>query len=267
MKLPLSVQQNTGEFECPFYCKDSLGNFGCAIKEITSETIWKNIVSNTSNSDYAKDCEGQFDNCYFVDLLWNENNNTPPTEPKNNTKENLEENTVDIKVSVNKVENPYKVISDVLIYPTNNLLEIDDPLLNRMSRNRIQEECDQYKTNVKMGSVYLTSNGHNNINGVVPKEIYHAVVAGESRLVNDADIKASIMKALMLADSNGHKIVSMLPADCGTHDVEQTAYVQLSAIQEFLTSVGVENLEYIFVIMDDQDSYDVFIDVFSTIFS
>lgn len=269
MRLPIQKQDAKFICECPFYCKDTLGNFGCLVKEIGSAKTWGNSVSSDQNHEdfedkYQEDCGGEFDNCCFAELIWGNDDNT---DNSNQSEDQGEQETVAVKISVHKVDNPYMVKTDVLVYPTNNLLEIDDPLLNRMTRGVAQKECDLLKTNVRMGNVYTTSNGGNWAKGIQAKKIYHAVVAGESRLVNDIDIKKSIIKSLIMADTEKYKIVSMLPADCGTHDIESAAFSQISAIQEFIKTVGVEHIEYIFIVMDDQDSYDVFIDQFSRIFT
>jgi hypothetical protein len=46
-----------------------------------------------------------------------------------------------------------------------------------------------------MGNCYVTSNGGTG-SKIAPKAIYHAVVAGASRLVNELDIKKATRKAL-----------------------------------------------------------------------
>lgn len=256
------INQN---IECPFYCKDVDGNHGCLVKEIGHSGLWLNIFKNINKNNFENDfqinCEGSFDKCCFANHFWKEHVNNLENKENNNKEE-----MVDIKISVHKVANPYLVKSDVLIYPTNNLLEIDDPLLNRITANEVQKECDAYKTNVTMGGVYITGNGSNINRGVTAKKIYHAVVAGESRLVNISDIKKSFMKALMLADDGNNEIITLMPADCGTHDITEVAFAQIETIKEFLTHVGVNSIKYIFIIMDDKESYDIFTDVFSRIF-
>ena len=84
-----------------------------------------------------------------------------------------------------------------------------------------------------MGTIYVTSNGGENSN-VKPKYIYHAVVAGESRLVNEEDIKSATRKSLHIANKNGFKNIVMMPPDCGTHDINDASRVHLSAIKTYL---------------------------------
>lgn len=262
MRLPLSVQNTELAKECPFYCQGSDGQSSCLLKTVIRKKTWEEHVfqhiSEEFNSEYEQDCLGQFNNCCFANEIW--------TGPEQNSENilNNEEEILEVKVAIHKVENPYKVKCDILIYPTNNLLEIDDMLLNRLTRNQLQPECDSFNANVNMGDVYITSNGNG---GVAAKQIYHAVVAGESRLVNDNDVQQAIKKALIMADANGAEIVTLMPADCGTHDLDATALAQLTAIHAFLEMDGIEHIKYIFVIMDDQDTYDVFIEKFSRIFA
>lgn len=268
MKFPIDIQIIDQKIECPFYCKDQSGNYGCLVKEIGHSELWTNIFKDVDKSNFENDfkinCEGSFEKCCFANHFWKDQVENLNVEK--NDKNSDEEEIVDIKISVHKVANPYLVKSDVLIYPANNLLEIDDPLLNRITANEVQKECDAYKTNVTMGGVYITGNGSSINRGVSAKKIYHAVVAGESRLVNISDIKKSFMKALMLADDGNNEIVTMMPADCGTHDITEVAFAQIETIKEFLTHVGVNSIKYIFIIMDDEESYDIFSDIFSRVF-
>jgi O-acetyl-ADP-ribose deacetylase (regulator of RNase III) len=151
------------------------------------------------------------------------------------------------------------------MYPANNILTIDDPLLHRMSRGLIQEECDKIGKPIKMGSVYVTSNGGEQ-SKVQPRQIYHAVVAGESRLVNEQDIKLATRKCLHVANSLKVKNIVMLPTDCGTHDIADTARVQLSAIKTYLTTEKDCQIRNIFVVMEDKESYEVFEEYYQRIF-
>ena len=130
------------------------------------------------------------------------------------------------------------------------MLNVDDVLLNRFSRGTVQAECDQIPKPIKMGHVYITSNGDENTQ-IKPKKIYHAVVAGESRLVNEEDIRSSMRKSLTLADSNNANNVVVIPCDCGTHDIEDTARVQLSSILTYFKSKKDSNIKNIFIVMED----------------
>ncbi len=169
------------------------------------------------------------------------------------------------KVTIHKVDNPYKVMADVLIYPTNNVLTIDDPLLHRMSRGMIQKELDVFTKPIKMGQVYVTGNGGEN-SSVRSKKIFHTIVAGESRLVNEEDIKTATRKALLMADDGETKNVLMIPADCGTHDINDVARVQLAAVKTYLQSNKNCTIKNIFIVMEDQESIDTFNEYFKRIF-
>ena len=210
------------------------------------------------------DCEGYLSKCSFsqeqekniVQEKVEETISEPIVEPK------LEST----RVSIHKVENPYLVKSDVLVYPTNIGLTIDDPLLNRMSRGRIQSECDKFSKPIKMGTLYITSNGFGD-SKVKPQKVYHAVVAGESRLVNEADTKSAIKKALILANQEEARNIVMLPSDCGTLDINDSARVQLSAIKTFLNSEKNCKIKNIFVVMEDEDSYNTYEEYYNRIFT
>ena len=156
--------------------------------------------------------------------------------------------------------------SDILVLPTNIGLTIDDYKLNRLSKGLIQEECDKIaEDSVKMGHVYLTSNGGEK-SLVVPKAIVHAVVAGFSRLVNEQDIKTAMRKSLLMAEELGANKVVILPCDCGTHDIAHTARVQLSAIYTFLNSVETKSITHVYIVMEDEESFNIFQEYFNRIF-
>lgn len=195
-----------------------------------------------------KSCEGDTQKCLY----------SPYVEP-------IVKQPYSTKVTIHKVENPYKVKADILIYPTNNVLTIDDPLLHRMSRGLIQKELDAFSKPIKMGQVYVTGNGGNS-SLVQSKKIFHTIVAGESRLVNEEDIKTATRKALMLADNGENLNVLMIPADCGTHDINDVARVQLAAIKTYLQSNKNCSIKNIFVVMEDQESIDTFNEYFKRIF-
>jgi O-acetyl-ADP-ribose deacetylase (regulator of RNase III) len=119
-----------------------------------------------------------------------------------------------------------------------------------------------------MGSVYRTSNGGNHKGGIVPTNIYHAVVATQTRLVNEGAITKSTIKALTQADEDGCKSVAILPMDCGNFDLHQTANAQLSAIYNFLETVPTKNIKNIFIITTKSDkvTLDIFNEKFDRIF-
>lgn len=181
-------------------------------------------------------------------------------------KTHSEASTPSVRVSVHKVSNPFLVKADVLIYPANNLLLIDDPYLNRMSQGRVQALCDQLPRPILMGNVYVTTNGGSHKGGVVAPLIYHAVVAGASRLVNIQDITLAVRKALLLAEASGAHSIAMLPCDCGTHDLTQVAMAQLAAVRQFLRNTKTESIQRIFLVMEDDESVEAFEDYFGRIF-
>lgn len=173
-----------------------------------------------------------------------------------------------VSVRVLGVENVYSVKVDALIYPNNQLLFIDDIELSKRSLGLIQAELDKVAAPVQMGSVYVTSNGGEHRGGIVPKKIYHAIVATQMRLVNEQAISKSVVKCLTQADADGVENLAMLPMDCGTFDLYQTAGAQLGAIYNFLQTVPTKNLKNIFIITtkNDKVTLDIYNEKFDRIF-
>ena len=250
---------------CPLYLQEK----SCLLKLVSNSTITSvlskidlEVINNTWNID----CEGSLSNCTFQSPNEQVLQNTEPEKPV------VEEEKPEIKipqettkVSIHIVKNPYLVKSDVLFYPTNIALKIDEPLLMRLSFGKIQEECDTFKKPYKMGTLYITSNGGEN-SKVQAKHVYHLTVSGVSRLVNEGDVKSAIRKALDMADTNNARNVVMLPADCGTHDINDIARVQLSSIKTYLSTHKNCKIKNVFIVMEDKESYQVFEEYYNRIF-
>jgi O-acetyl-ADP-ribose deacetylase (regulator of RNase III) len=251
---------------CPLYLKEK----SCLLKIVSNSkitSVLSKLDFNVVDSKWNNDCEGSFSLCCFAKEQQEQPVAEQVAESKiEETKQEkvIEENTR-TKVSIHIVNNPYAVKSDVLFYPTNIALTIDDPLMMRLSFGKIQEECDTFKKPYKMGTLYITSNGGEN-SKVQPKNIYHLTVSGVSRLVNEGDVKSAMRKALAMADSNKAKNVVVLPADCGTHDINDVARVQLSSIKTFLGSHKDCSIKNIFIVMEDKESYEVFEEYYNRIF-
>ena len=240
---------------CPVYRNQS-----CLLKSLFTKNFNSKLF-DLEIINYTNDCNGEVSNCTFHPVK-----DVEPAQEEPIVEEPVVEEVIPTtKVSIHRCDNPYLVKADVLMYPANNILTIDDPLLHRMSRGLIQEECDKIGKPIKMGSVYVTSNGGEQ-SKVQPRQIYHAVVAGESRLVNEQDIKLATRKCLHVANSLKVKNIVMLPTDCGTHDIADTARVQLSAIKTYLTTEKDCQLKNIFIVMEDKESYDVFEEYYQRIF-
>lgn len=251
--------------KCPLY----LDNNHCFVK-ITSNPSLFSFLSKKQlpiiKDNWSSNCEGNLDQCSFITEKESSEQTTPVEAVEEVVEPKIEKEPQAVKVSVHKIDNPYAVKADVLIYPTNNVLTIDDSMLHRLSRGMIQAECDKQSKPIKMGHVYITSNGGEN-SQVKAKTVYHAVVAGESRLANEEDMRSAIKKALILAESNNAANVVMIPCDCGTHDIEDTARVQLSSIKTFLRTLKTPtNLRNIFIVMEDEVSYQTFEEYYKRIF-
>lgn len=258
---------------CPVY----KNNYCLLKKNFTLKLNSKIFEFDILPNDYNKNCHGVIESCSFAKKTENieenisENIKVSNTETQLAVSENsdVQQDTIskdnDVKISIHLYENPYLIKSDVLVYPTNIVLTVDDPLLHRMSRGVVQSELDKFPKPIKMGSVYITSNG-GDLSKVQSKKIYHAVVAGESRLVNEEDIKSSIRKSLHLALQNKAKNILMMPPDCGTLDINDTARVHLSSIKTFLQAEKNSNFKNIFIVMSDQESYDTYLNYYKRIF-
>jgi len=250
---------------CPLYLQEK----SCLLKLVSNSTITSvlsKIDLEVINNTWNLDCEGSLSNCSFKSPSEQVFQNVEPEKPvveeeKPETK--IPQETT--KVSIHIVKNPYLVKSDVLFYPTNIALTIDDPLLMRLSFGKIQEECDTFKKPYKMGTLYITSNGGEN-SKVQAKHVYHLTVSGVSRLVNEGDVKSALRKALDMADTNNARNVVMLPADCGTHDINDIARVQLSSIKTYLSTHKNCKIKNVFIVMEDKESYQVFEEYYNRIF-
>ena len=115
--------------KCPLY----LSNGEC-LQKITSNPRLVSFLFRTDLSIIADkwndDCKGDLQNCSFVI----EKTVSQEVVAKEETKEeNPVEESHRTKVSIHKIDNPYLVKTDILVYPIDISLSIDDPLLNRMT--------------------------------------------------------------------------------------------------------------------------------------
>ena len=219
--------------KCQFY------NNKCILKSQANLPEFKN----------EHNCKGMLDKCSFF--------------IKEKLKQIKTENK--IKILIKQVENVYLVKADVLVYPANNLLKIDDPLLNRMTFQQAQIECDKMlNSSIKMGYPYGFE--------VKPewkikqKYFINAVVAGASRLVNESDIAAAMKKTLLHADNLGFETILIIPFDNGTHDISNTGLAQLSAIFMISQAQEFSSLKSIYICMEDEESEQAFIEYYNRIF-
>jgi len=247
---------------CPVY----LSSGDCLVKVLSNprlSSFLTKIELDVVVESWGKDCQGDRNLCTFKHQIEEQSPSESTPEPTPDPEPIPETKT---KISIHKIENPYLVKADVLVYPTNIGLTIDDPLLNKMSRGVVQNELDRFQKPINMGTVYITSNGGEN-SIVKARKIYHATVSGESRLVNEVDLKSAMRKALFLADEEKARNVLFIPADCGTHDINDAARVQLAAIKTYLQSAKESNIKNIFIVMEDEESYQVYEEYYNRIFS
>lgn len=169
-----------------------------------------------------------------------------------------------IKIIIKQVDNVFLVKADALIYPTNNLLETDYNL-----KIHTKNEIDKYnieilKKGIKMGfpySVEVQNNWH-----LKQKYFINAVVAGESRLVNESDMQSAMKKSLLLADYLKLQSIVILPSDFGIYDIGLTSLTQLSSIFLFCKQHKFQNLKYIFICMTDEETEQSFVEYYNRIF-
>lgn len=218
---------------CPFYNKK------CILKAAANLPDFKN----------EHDCQSKIDDCSFF------------------KKEKLKQITANtnIKIIIKQVSNVYLVKADAIVYPNNILLSIDDPLLNKMTNNEIQKKCDVLsKKTIKMGYPYgfdIPQNWH-----LKQKYFINAVVAGESRLVNENDISNAIKKTIIYADELGFEKLLFSPCDYGTHDISLTSMAQLSAIFSIAKTHQFKSLKSFYICMTDEESEQTFIEYYNRIF-
>ncbi len=289
--MKIKLQSIEDACDCPFYVKSPKSKRFCFIKQNMSPAQSMALVEENSDFDplsWNDDCKGEFEKCAIVSLLYKlkeEESVIAPAdlesiedynpfeeysedEPEDQTEEEATEPEDLIFVKIVGVDNIYSVKADALIYPNNQILQIDDDELNYRSHNRVQDELDKIAPPVALGTVFQTGNGGDHKGGIKAKRIYHAVVATQSRLVNETGIIKSVVKSLTQADEDGCETVVMLPMDCGTFDLHATAYAQLNAIYKFLETVNAKNLKNIFIITtkNDKVTLDIFNEKFDRIF-
>ncbi len=218
---------------CPFFQKS------CALKQQVNLPQFKN----------EHNCGGTLSNCSFF------------------VKEKLKQIKAEspIKIFIKKVDNVYLVKADGLVYPNNNILQVDDPLLIRMTSNEIQAKCDNFlKGSIKMGFPYsfeVPSNWK-----IKQQHFINAVVAGASRLVNESDVASAMKKTLLYADSIGLETLLFIPCDNGTHDISLVSMAQLSAIFVLCQKHKFMNIKSIYICMEDEESEQAFIEYYNRIF-
>jgi len=219
---------------CPFY------NQTCILKEQANLPDFKN----------NHDCGSKIDHCSFF--------------IRERVKQKKSQSDK-IKIIIKQVSNPYLVQADGLIYPTNNLLFIDDKVLHSMTRGEAQNECKkQLIKGVKMGYCYPLTVADNW--KIKQKVIINAVVAGESRLVNEADVISCMKKAVIMSDQMGLESIVILPCDNGTYDISLVSMAQLSSILVLTKSHEFANLKSIYICMSDEESEQSFIEYYNRIF-
>ena len=218
---------------CPFY------NQTCILKPQATLPDFK----------LTHDCQGKLDRCSFF------------------IKEKIKQIKTEsnLKIIIKQVSNAYLVKADGLIYPSNTLLKVDDGLLARMTNNQIQLRCNKlYDEGIKLGYSYFFP--VEDAWKLKQKYFFSAIIAVESRLVNEYDIASAMKKALLLADQMQLESLVIIPCDNGTHDIALTSQAQLAAIFSFSEKHQYKFLKTIYICMEDEESEQVFIEYYNRIF-
>jgi hypothetical protein len=217
---------------CPFYQKS------CILKNQANLPDFKN----------QHDCNAQIAKCSFFakEKLKQVSTNSP------------------VKIIIKQVSNVFLVKADAIIYPTNNILETEQ-MLKILSNHEIDKRNLQIlNQGIQMGYPY--SFEIPNSWKIKQKHFINAVIAGESRLVNEPDLKSCMKKSILLADKLKLESLLILPADFGTHDLSLTSLAQLSSIFLFCKQHEFENLKNIFICMTDEETEQCFIEYYNRIF-
>lgn len=220
--------------QCPFYSESN-----CLIKTQCVLPEFK-IQHN---------CKGLLNQCsFFV--------------KEKNKQVNAESN---LKIIIKQVDNAYLVKADALVYPINDLLEIDDPLLNRMTLGETQKAfSSSLSERAKIGYPYLFK--CSNSWKVKQKFIIGAVIASETYLVNESSVVSAMKKTLLLADDNQIESLVIIPCDKGTHDISLISMAQLSSIFTISQKHEFKHLKKIYICMEDEETEQSFIEYYNRIF-
>jgi hypothetical protein len=156
------------------------------------------------------------------------------------------------KIWVTLAKNMYTEKADVLVYPTNGTLDIDDTRLLDLVGGSVRTECQRFKRPIQMGHIYATSSGGE----LGASCIYHAVVASPMRVVNMVDVGSCMRQSLARADARGAKSIIFIPADMGSADISHMAMTQLSALYRAIGAMALKSLRDIYVVMEPDDVSD-----------
>lgn len=161
----------------------------------------------------------------------------------------------DATFSIHQVPDPYKVKSDAILVPVNNLLEPMDLMLMRHCGTYFDSSRNLHQGPIVTGEVYPLKSPYPSISA--RSYVYRGVVAGVQS-INVVEIEDAVRKSLYLAESSGITTLAMMPMDYGGYDIELTAQAQISTIHEFLVTVTTKSLKHIVILIPDDTTMDVF---------
>lgn len=229
---------------------------------INNQCVFKNNFE-VNQSFLEHNCEGNTRNCSFI-----------PKESKTQSGTTSSEKPISFKIKdstvyIYKVNNPYLVKADCIIYPANSLLHVLEPTLLKMSKKQLNENIIKNKMvkrtrDVKMGYAYhfeVPSDWH-----LKQKHFINAVVAGESQLVNCADIQSAMMKSCIIADQLECNTALLIPCDNGTYDVENAIQHQFFALFSLMSTQKLNHLKKIFICMSDEMTKEISLEFANRIF-
>lgn len=291
----LSINQACAE--CPFYVMFDDLHYDCIFKSVVEEEYneeeerWQNPMIDVFNDVipdkeryinsklWEENCRGQYENCVFLQSMYdwtadevevaNDNiENFDPYRKNDDVKpEAYKPSLENVKISIHKVPTPYRVKADMLVYPNNNLLEILDTDLQKMTQFKLQQQLDRVRDSgvpIKMGHVYNTD--ASNINTIPFKNVAHAVVGGAGGLTEEKVITAATTKSLILAESINCKSIVLMPMDLGTLNVYQGALAQISAVLAYFETNKESSIERIYFCVTTDEVLETFEEYYKRIF-
>jgi len=182
-------------------------------------------------------------------------------------KEKLKQVSVNsnLKIIIKSVSNVYLVKADALVYPTNDFLEIDDQLLNKMTLGESQKLfSSKVDKRAKIGFPYMFKCPSSW--KIKQTYIINAVVGSETELVNEHAVQGVMKKTLLLADQEKIESLLVIPFDKGAHDISLISMAQLSSIFMLLQRHKFEYLKKIYICMEDEETEQSFIEYYNRIF-
>lgn len=295
------IQHITDACSCPFYVKNKDGKGFCFIKNAITLEEAGNLVSlprDLNNNDWLDDCEGSWNNCSVLPLLYDYNDgdidpNARDVADTYNPFADDEEEEVEArpltsftppaiaeKEAAERAESEQENYSaghlEYASDATFSLHQVPDPYKVKCDAilvpvNNLLEPMDLML--MRHCGAYFDSARNSHHGPVVTGEVYplkspypsisartlvYRGVVAGVQSINVVEIEDAVRKTLYLAEGSGVTTLAMMPMDYGGYDIELTAQAQISTIHEFLVTVETKNLKHIVILIPDDVTMDVF---------